>query len=152
MVIISPWNNPCVDWHDSMHFQPGLRYFCKPCSKKYGLNIWVSITIQHKNTSGYVGGCDPLPCCDGRPCWDWKENVYAPFDRSSIRFLFLSYMVESHLLIFLVFLVLVVILGSTDSCDLRLVTHTEKWFPGFVGIIKTFWSFLLRKKDEVVNL
>ena len=26
-----------------MHYQPGLRSFYKPCSKKFGYNIWVCI-------------------------------------------------------------------------------------------------------------
>ena len=35
-------------------FQPRLRSFYKPCSKKFGLNVWSTILIQqYENTSGY---------------------------------------------------------------------------------------------------
>ena len=37
-----------------MYFSAGLRSFYTPCSKKFGLNIWVTILIQrYAYTSGY---------------------------------------------------------------------------------------------------
>ena len=55
-------------------------------------------------------------------------------------------MVESlSFLILLVFLVLAVIFDCTDTCKLCLVTHIEKWFPDFGGIVKIFFIFFVKR-------
>ena len=115
VVNINAWNNPCVGVGITYTSQVGLRAFYKPCSKKFGSISGHPYQFNIKNTGYDSGGCEPVPCCHGvslrcndkpydagsqiygsflclaQPLQKIKTfsplNVFASFDRSSIRLL-----------------------------------------------------------------